>query len=108
MAAKKTKKALKAKQEAKKPAYSIKNYMEDVVLKNIDEQCAKRNDVCKCDRCRLDTYAFSLNHLPAIYVVTEKGAIYTKLKEMEFQFAADVTREVFKAIEFVKANKRHI
>lgn len=107
MTAKKKRIVKKARIDEKKHAYSIKNYMEDVVLKNIDEQLSKRPDVCRCDRCRLDMYAFSLNHLPAIYVVTEKGAIYTKLKEMEFQFAADVTREVFKAIEFVRSHKRH-
>ncbi|MCX7699070.1 MAG: late competence development ComFB family protein [Candidatus Goldbacteria bacterium] len=85
----------------------IKNYMEDIVRKNLNEQLEKRDDLCKCELCKNDIFAYSLNHLPPKYVVTDKGHIYTKLQEMEFQFNADVTREVLKAIEFVKKNKRH-
>lgn len=93
--------------ELEKKGIIIKNYMEDIVKKNMKEQFEKRDDICKCELCENDVFAYSLNHLPPKYVVTEKGHIYTKLNEMEFQFNADVTREVLKAIEFVKKNKRH-
>ncbi len=88
-------------------SYVLKNYMEDIAKRNLEEQLSGRNDVCKCERCKLDMLAFSLNNLPCKYVVSDKGHVFTKLKEMEFQFMADVTREVFKAIEFIKNNKRH-
>lgn len=85
----------------------IKNYMEDIARRNRDEQMLDRTDICKCDRCKLDVFAYSINHLPPKYVVTDKGHIFTKLQEMETQFNADVTREVLRAIEFIKKHKRH-
>jgi competence protein ComFB len=85
----------------------VKNYMEDIVKRNIDEQYEQRRDICKCDLCRLDVYALAINRLPPQYVVSDRGHIFTKLKEMEDQFNADVTREVLKAIDFIKTRKRH-
>ena len=85
----------------------IKNYMEDIVKRNREEQMANRDDMCKCDRCKLDVFAYAINQLPPKYVVTDKGHIFTKLQEMEAQFNADVTREVLKAVEFIKNHKRH-
>jgi competence protein ComFB len=98
-------KAAKAENKVKVPV--LKNYMEDIARRNAEEQMETRKDVCKCDRCRMDVLAYSLNHLPPKYVATYKGHIYTKLQEMEVQFNADVTREVFKAIEFIKSHKSH-
>ena len=93
--------------QAEKEGFILKNYMEDITRRNIDEQFETREDICKCDRCKMDILAYSLNNLPARYVVTDRGHIFTNLKEMEMHFMADVTREVFKAVEFVKAHKRH-
>lgn len=93
--------------KSEKKEIIIKNYMEDIVKKHMKELLEKRTDVCRCELCENDIFAYSLNHLPPKYVVTDRGRIYTKLQEMEVQFNADVTREVLKAIEFVKKNKRH-
>ncbi len=87
--------------------FEIKNYMERMVKKNLESQLETRNDICKCDRCKLDIMAYALNHLPPKYVVTDKGSIYTRLQELEVQMNADITREVFKGIEIVNKNKRH-
>jgi len=87
--------------------YAIKNYMEDIVKRNMESQYCNRGNVCQCDRCAKDVFAYALNHLPPKYVVTDRGHIFTKLQEMETQFNADVTREVFKAIEFIRGHKRH-
>lgn len=85
----------------------IKNYMEDIVKRNRDTQMESRPEICACGRCKLDVFAYAINHLPPKYVVTDKGHIFTKLQEMETQFNADVTREVLRAIEFIKSHKRH-
>jgi competence protein ComFB len=90
-----------------KDEYLIKNYMEDIVKRNIENQKSKDKKACWCARCEKDVFALALNHLPPKYVVTNEGRIYTKLQEMEAQLNADVTREVYKAIEAVNANKRH-
>ena len=109
----KDRKNIKKVKKPKKPVKSrvikagLMNYMEMIVEKNMAGQLTGRKDICKCERCRLDVFAHALNHLPSKYVVTEKGSIYTKLSEMEYQLNADVTREVFKAIEVVRKNKRH-
>ncbi|MFP4466853.1 MAG: late competence development ComFB family protein [Candidatus Goldiibacteriota bacterium] len=87
--------------------FIIKNYMEDIARRNLKEQIDKRDDICKCGRCQLDIYALALNSLPSKYVVTDKGHVFTKLNEMETQFNADVTREVYRAIEYIKEHKRH-
>ncbi|MCE5299815.1 MAG: late competence development ComFB family protein [Spirochaetia bacterium] len=114
---KKTVKKIMKKAVKNKPAKSaasavpreivLKNYMEDIVKRNLDDQLQARSDICGCSRCRMDIFAYSLNHLPPKYVVSGKGHIFTKLQEMEMQFNADVTREVYKAVEFIRTHKRH-
>lgn len=86
--------------------YTLKNYMEDIVIRNLTEQLENRADIKADERFRMDVIAMSLNQLPPKYVVTDKGHIYTKLQQMEVQFNADVTRVVLKAIESVKNNPR--
>ena len=84
----------------------LHNYMEDIVLNNLNLLLEKEN-MCKCEKCKLDIMALALNRLPSKYVVTHKGHIYTKLAELELQFKADVIRELAKAIEIVKSNPQH-
>jgi len=90
-----------------KDEYAIRNYMEDIVKRNIENQKEKNKAACWCSRCEKDVFALALNRLPSKYVVTNEGRMYTKLQEMEEQQNADVTREVYKAIGVVAANKRH-
>lgn len=85
----------------------VKNYMEDIVRRNIESQKGLRRDACWCQRCEKDVFAMVLNRMPPKYVVTNRGHIYTKLQEMETQLNVDVTREVHTAIEHVGGNKRH-
>lgn len=85
----------------------IKNYMEYVVeelLPSIMENCP---DTCKCQKCISDIKAIALNNLKPLYVVTEKGIIYSKLKELSIQFKTDVVSELTKAIEVVSKNPKH-
>ncbi len=83
------------------------NYMEDIVEDTLEKLLSEREDVCKCERCKLDIIALALNRLPPKYVVTQKGRIYTKLAELELQLKADVVKEITKAIEIVKKNPQH-
>jgi competence protein ComFB len=81
--------------------------MEDIVEDVLKEIIDEYDDICKCDKCFLDIKACALNHLPANYVVTARGNIYTKLKELNLQFRTDVVREVVNAIKKIKLNPRH-
>lgn len=85
----------------------FKNYMEEVVESTLEQILSYREDVCTCDRCRLDIKALALNHLPPKYVVTDKGYVYTKVNELESQFKADVTVAVTNALKTVRKNPRH-
>lgn len=86
--------------------YKLKNYMEDVVSKNIDE-LLESMDICKCDKCRLDIMAISLNNLSSKYVVSEQGELYTKINELEQQFEIDVETAIIKAAILVDKNPKH-
>ena len=84
----------------------LHNYMEDIVLSNLN-LLLEKEDMCKCEKCRLDIMALALNRLPSKYVVTQKGHVYAKLAELELQLKADVIRELTRAIEIVKKNPQH-
>lgn len=86
--------------------YKLKNYMEELVIKKTDE-LLKLMNICKCEKCRLDIIAIALNSLPSKYVVTDKGELFTKVREMEQQFEVDVEAEIIKAAVFVSKNPRH-
>ena len=85
----------------------LKNYMEEAVDGTIEEILAHRDDVCTCDRCKLDIKALALNHLPPKYVVTDMGYVYTKVNELENQFKADITVAVTNALKIIRDNPRH-
>ena len=85
----------------------VYNYMEYIVQDALEDSLKNKNDICKCQKCRSDMQACALNKLPAKYVVSEKGRVFTKLQEVEIQFRADVLREVTKAIAQVSKNPTH-
>jgi len=85
----------------------VRNYMEHMVEDELDMLFSETDDVCKCQKCKYDIMVWALNRLPPKYVITEKGRLYTKLKEQEIQFRADVVREITKAILYVSKNPRH-
>ena len=85
----------------------ILNYMEDVVKEELERLLAERDDLCKCYKCKLDMMIAALNKLPPKYVITEKGRLFTKLKEQEAQFKVDVVKELTKAIMLVSRNPKH-
>ena len=86
--------------------FKLKNTMEDVVAKNIDSILNVMN-ICKCEKCRADIMAISLNDLPAKYVVTEAGELYTKVRELEQQFEVNVETAIIKAAIFVTKHPQH-
>jgi len=85
----------------------VHNYMEDAVEDELDQLLADIDDICKCQRCKMDIMVFALNRLPPKYVITDKGRLYTKLTEQEMQFRADVIKELTKAIMKVSKNPQH-
>ncbi|SCG83300.1 hypothetical protein DW1_1730 [Proteiniborus sp. DW1] len=85
----------------------LHNYMEDAVSKNIDRILDRYKNVCKCNKCKLDITAIALNNLPPRYTVTEKGKLFTKVRELEPQYEVDIIREITKAIKIVSTQPHH-
>ena len=84
------------------------NFMEDAVKRTLEElltESAYRSLVLD-DKAKLDVVAYSLNHLPPRYVVTEKGRLFTRVEELKQQFKTDIVVELSKAIGHVTANPR--
>lgn len=83
------------------------NAMETLVEETFDKLKSKL-DCCTCELCRNDIIAYALNHLPAKYVVTEKGAMYSKANStMNIQPSADIVTALTTGANLVKAHKRH-
>lgn len=85
----------------------IHNYMEDVVEDILEDLLSRRENICKCDKCRFDMITWALNRLPPQYVVSDKGRIFTKLQQVQIQFRTDVVRELTKAISHISKNPQH-
>ncbi len=81
--------------------------MEDVVAAYVGEVCAEDEELCQCERCRMDVMALALNDLKPKYVVLPKGYAYARMDELEAQFQADTIVAVTKAIRLVKEHPRH-
>jgi competence protein ComFB len=71
------------------------------------EPVLKNLNACTCDNCLHDILAISLNSLPAKYVVTKRGEMYTKLNNLQHQFDVDIVSAIAKASVIVSRNPRH-
>lgn len=88
---------------------------DDVILVNIVEEMVKQKvnelikdlDMCKCNRCRLNACAIALNNLPPQYVTTEKGALLSKLEDIDMSYQTNLIVEVTKALMIVKERPTH-
>ena len=87
--------------------FKIYNYMEFIVTDELEKLLISIEDICKCQKCKLDIISCALNRLPPKYIVSEKGRIYTKLDEQNVQFRVDVIREITKAILYVSKKPQH-
>jgi len=84
----------------------IKNYMEECVSDMLDGVLEEIH-ACACERCRYDITAIALNSLPAKYVVTKRGQLYTKLNALQQQFYVDIIAAITKAAVIVGRAPHH-
>ena len=84
----------------------LKNYMEDCVIDMVDN-ILEGLGCCVCEKCKLDVTAIALNALPAKYVVTRKGQLFTKLSVLQQQFNVDIISAITKAASMVSKKPRH-
>ncbi|NLT57937.1 MAG: late competence development ComFB family protein [Clostridiales bacterium] len=87
-------------------SYVIKNVVEELVAFHLDD-CIAAAGTCGCPRCRADITAYTLNHFPPRYVVTEMGDILVRANMMTPQSGADIIAEVMQAIKVVSQSPHH-
>jgi len=87
----------------------LNNLTEEVVLKMLRDMLKREEfeDVCKDEDCLLDMATYALNRLPAKYVATSKGEVFSKTEELEQQHSVDVLSVVTRAIKVVSENTNH-
>lgn len=85
----------------------LKNLMEEEVKRVVERLLKNRDDICICDRCKLDIIAITLNNIKPKYVVTEKGEVFARIDMLNYQYDADIAMEAMKAIKIVKENPNH-
>lgn len=80
--------------------------MENIVKDKLDEMLRTEN-CCKCDRCIEDMTALALNKLPARYVSTHNGELFSKLNSLVRQNSVDLNIAVAEAIACVSKKPSH-
>lgn len=85
---------------------SIINVMEAFVAERIEARLANEN-CCKCERCMDDMKAIALNKLPAKYVSSHNGELFSKLDASIRQNAVDINIAVTAAIDAVSKRPSH-
>lgn len=85
---------------------AIVNIMEGFVEDKIREML-NTESCCKCDRCIDDMKAIALNRLPAKYVSSHNGELFSKLDSMIRQNSVDINIAVAEAIYMVAKRPSH-
>ena len=81
--------------------FVIQNYTEEMVRAYV-EQNLPNEDICDCNRCKLDVIAYMLNNLPPSYGITHRGYLFDKLKNVDFQQRVTISDCFYKAVIAVK------
>lgn len=81
------------------------NLMEELVLTRLDSTLMRFN-CCKCNKCKKDIAALTLNKLSPHYVVMKRGD-EEKRKAADEEFGSAVTGALVQAIMLVKKEPRH-
>ena len=82
----------------------------NMMEKFVDEKLAvmlESESCCKCDRCIEDMKAIALNRLPAKYVSTHNGELFSKLDSTIRQNSVDINFAIAHAIECVSKKPAH-
>ncbi|MDR1693522.1 MAG: late competence development ComFB family protein [Oscillospiraceae bacterium] len=82
----------------------LHNVVEDLVEEWL-EKVLPKYDCCKCEKCRMDMAAMSLNKLKPHYVVSRD--LYSKARYLELGAQNTILMAVVTSVEFVKDHPRH-
>ncbi len=88
--------------------YHLRNYSEEAVDNLLDNVLSKYDNICKCEKCKLDIKAYTLNLVKPRYIVSEQGEIYTRaINEIDKQEVINITEYIMNGIDIVSKNPKH-
>ncbi len=85
----------------------LKNIIEDITGDLLESFLALRYDICTCKLCKNDMLAYTLSRVPAVYVTTEQGAIFSVAEQAKAENRAIILKVLLNAVEIVGDNPRH-
>ena len=85
----------------------VKNVLEHIVWQQLDEVLDRFPAMCRCEKCRADIAAYTLNHMKPHYVVSEKGALFAKTPSLDASFKVELLIIMSEAVKQVQAHPRH-
>ena len=85
---------------------AVVNIMEAIVEERL-EQLLEEADCCKCDDCKMDMMAYSLNMLQPRYVNSRKGELFGRIDSPKYQNSVDIEIAISKAIVTVGSSPNH-
>ena len=91
----------------KRPAhFQLVNAYDDIVRMSVRE-VMKNTDMCKCERCFLDTCAIVFNRGYTYFVNTREGELLKKIPDMNTGNRVELMVQVMHALKMVKTFPHH-
>lgn len=85
----------------------MQNIVEHFVWQQLESVLDRQPGVCRCEKCRADIVAFTLNHLKPQYVASEKGALLVRTQSLDAGFQMELLIALAAAAKQVADNPRH-
>ncbi|QGU00869.1 hypothetical protein SYNTR_2275 [Candidatus Syntrophocurvum alkaliphilum] len=83
------------------------NVVEKMVWATIDDILEQKDGICKCEKCRADIVALTLNSLKPCYVVSNEGSAFVRANYLDLNLKHELTLALVHAIEIVSENPKH-
>ncbi|NLB88636.1 MAG: late competence development ComFB family protein [Syntrophomonadaceae bacterium] len=83
------------------------NVVEKLVWEKMDDVLQHKPEMCKCDKCRADVAAYTLNKLHPRYVSSPQGELYARAEYLGKDFSTALIVVLTEAIEIVCKNPKH-
>ncbi|MGB8451922.1 MAG: late competence development ComFB family protein [Anaerocolumna sp.] len=82
------------------------NVMETLVVNKLTELWDTL-DCCKCDKCRNDIIACTLNQMEPKYVATEEGELYVRLCILSAEHEFEIVKAIATSVRIVSEHPKH-
>lgn len=78
------------------------NIMENIVEKFLKEMLFSGTEICDCEVCYNNIIAQVLSNIPAKYVTSETGAMYTMMEQIRVEQSSVILKQLVQAIKDLK------